>query len=48
LARGLGGAAVRPALVRFAAGLDRGWMAEVAAGALDYLGRKANLPIGLR
>jgi DNA-directed RNA polymerase specialized sigma24 family protein len=48
LASWLGGAQVRPALARFAAGLDRGWMAEVAAGALDYLAGNANLPIGLR
>jgi hypothetical protein len=28
---------VRPALARFAAGLDAGWMQEVAEGARDYL-----------
>jgi hypothetical protein len=28
---------VRPALARFAAGLDAGWMQEVAAFAMDYL-----------
>jgi hypothetical protein len=47
LARWLGGADVRPALARFAAGLDRHWMAQVATGALDYLAGNAHLPNGL-
>ncbi|MBM4027157.1 MAG: sigma-70 family RNA polymerase sigma factor [Planctomycetes bacterium] len=46
LARWLGGAQVRPALARFTAGLDRHWMAEVAAGALEYLAGNADLAIG--
>jgi hypothetical protein len=32
---------VRPALARFAAGLDRGWMQEVAACAMNYLSTQA-------
>ncbi|MBM4028893.1 MAG: sigma-70 family RNA polymerase sigma factor [Planctomycetes bacterium] len=46
LAGWLGGADVPAALARFAAGLDRHWMAEVAAGALDYLAGNADLPVG--
>jgi hypothetical protein len=37
LAQWLGPADVRSRLAEFAAGLDRGWMAEVARCALDYL-----------
>ena len=39
LARWLGVRDVRPLLARFAAGLDAGWMQEVADCALDYLAR---------
>ncbi len=41
LARRLGMADVRALLARFAAGLDTGWIQEVAGGALDYLARPA-------
>jgi hypothetical protein len=37
LAERLGVSDVRPALARFAAGLDAGWIQEVAACARDYL-----------
>jgi hypothetical protein len=41
LAQWLGAADVRSRLAEFAAGLDRGWMQEVADGALEYLARHA-------
>jgi len=40
LARWLGVRDVRAALAQFAAGLDAGWMQEVAACAMDYLTRQ--------
>jgi hypothetical protein len=41
LAQWLGAADVRSRLAEFAAGLDRGWIEEVADGALEYLARHA-------
>jgi hypothetical protein len=41
LARRLGVVDARSLLARFAAGLDTGWMQEVAACAMDYLTRQA-------
>ncbi len=44
--RGTRGMDVRSLLAEFAAGLDRGWIAEVAAYALDYLRGREDAVVG--